>query len=265
MRSPLKFLIFTTVGISLLAGFIPELYSWLSLSRMGIERLFLWQLISYIFVERGPISFGFFLTLAFNMYILWMFGSHLIERSHTRLFLILYLGAPILGGLASLAFPHAYLAGSTNGVYAILIAWMLLNQGAQLLLFFTLPFKAQWLILGLLGATLLIDITNGHWAAAVSLAVASIYSYLFTLIVWRQPGPFPLLRRFEKTIFQFLEKKKRHERYNRSKIYDIKSGAPVLDDEQFMDAMLDRISRHGEQSLTSSEKKRMKEISERKK
>ncbi len=265
MRILLKVLILTTLVLSLLGALIPTLYAFLAFSWNGVQHLFLWQFITYLFVEQGPLSFPFFLNLAFNLYLLWIFGSQLMERAHPRLFLTLYLGAGLLGAAAALAVPHPLLSGSTNGVYAILIAWMLLNQGSVLRLFFAFNFASQWLILALVGAALLLDLTNDDWAGALSLAVSCLYAYLFFLITWRQPGPFFFLRRFEKSLFRFLEKKKTHTPYNHSKIYDIKSGEPVLDDDQFMDAMLDRISRHGEESLTPQEKKRMREISKRKK
>lgn len=265
MSFPLNLLIPLTILLSLLAGFFPSLAPWFALSWAGIEHLFLWQLFTYILIERGPISVNFFINLAFNMYILWVFGTQLVERSHARLFLMLYFGAALIGGLAALGMPHPFLAGPANGVYAILVAWMLLNQKSQLLLFFSFRINAQWLVLGLIAATLLIDLAGSYWAGAVGLAASCIYAYFFTLIAFRQPGPFHFLRRFEKRIFQFLERKKKHETYVHSKIYDIKSGEPVLDDDQFMDAMLDRISRHGEESLTPAERKRMKEISKRKK
>lgn len=264
MRTSLKILILLTVGMAVTAGFIPTLYHWLALSRMGIQEWHLWQPITYIFLEQGPLSFHFFLQLAFNMYLLWMFGSSLIERSHTTSFLLLYLGSGVVGGLASLIFPSAVLAGSTNAIFAILVAWMILNPGSQLLLFFTLPFKAQWLILALIGMALLIDLSHAQWAYATALVASSVYGYLFTLIAWRQQSPFPFLAPLERKILRLLEKKK-GEIYRPSKIYDIKSGEPVLDDNAFMDAMLDRISRHGADSLTPAEKKRMKQISERKK
>ena len=241
MRTPLKVLIFLTLGISLIANFLPQLYPWLALSLAGIEHLYLWQLITYIFLERGPISVSFFLQLAFNMYILWMFGSSLIERAHTRLFLFLYFGAALIGGLTALAFPHAVLIGSTNAVFAVLVAWIIVNPGSQLLLFFAIPFKAEWLILALIGFSLFIDISTANWMAAATLIVSCLYGYLFALIVWRQNSPFAFLRRFERKILRMMEKKPR-EPYHHSKIYDIKSGAPVLDDDQFMDAMLDRIA-----------------------
>lgn len=264
MRTPLKILIFLTIGTSLIAGFFPKLYLWLALSWAGIEHFYLWQLITYIFLERGPFSLSFFLQLAFNMYILWMFGASLIERSHARLFLALYFGSTLLAALTALAFPQAVLMGSTNAVFAVLVAWILVNPGSQLLLFFAIPFKAEWLILALLGFSLLIDISSANWVGAATLAISCLYGYLFALIAWRQISPFLFLRPLERKILRLLEKKPK-ETYHHSKIYDIKSGAPILDDDQFMDAMLDRISRHGEDSLTPAEKKRMKEISGKKK
>lgn len=264
MKLILKIIVLGTICLSVFSGLIPTLYGWLIFSTAGIKKLFLWQLITYIFVEKGPISLNFFLNLAFNMYILWIFGAHLLERSSIRHFLTLYFGAALLGSISVLTLPNAFLAGSSNGVYAILIAWMLLNQDAKLLLFFTIPFRALWLVLGLIGATLLINLSISYWAGVISLTIACAYSYFFTLVVWRQPSPFPLLKKMEKKFFRFLERRKHHEPYTHSKIYDIKSGEPILDDDQFMDAMLDRISRHGEGSLTPAERKRMKEISSRK-
>jgi membrane associated rhomboid family serine protease len=265
MRTILKTLIFTTIGISLLGAFVPQIQILLALSWSGISHFFLWQLITHVFVEPGPISLGFFLQLGFNMYILWMFGSILIERAHTRHFLTLYLGAALLTGLTALAFPHPLLAGSTNAVYAILVAWMMLNPNSQLLLFFALPFKAHWLIIGLVGFTLFLDLSAANWLGSATLAVSVLYSYLFSLIVWREQSPFPALYPFERKALRLLERKKKHQPYQHTKIYDIKSGNPVLDDDQFMDAMLDQISRHGEGSLSAAEQKRMKSISERKK
>jgi hypothetical protein len=52
--------------------------------------------------------------------------------------------------------------------------------------------------------------------------------------------------------------------HSTTKIYDFRSGLPKLNDEQFMDAMLARISRYGKDSLSPEETERMKKISEKK-
>lgn len=263
MRTPLKVLIFGTIGISLLGGFVPIVRGLLTLSWVGIDRLYLWQFISYIFVERGPINFNFVIALAFNMYLLWIFGSPLYERAFPKKFFTLYFGATILGGVSAMMFPRFVLAGSSNPVFAVLVAWMMLNPGSQLLLFFTLPFKSYILVLALIGISLFFDITNADWVGAVTLLISCIYGYLFALFVWKEHSPFPFLRTFERKVFQLFEK--RQKRKSHSKIYDIQSGKPISDDDKFMDAMLDRISRHGKDSLTPEEKKRMDEISRKRK
>jgi membrane associated rhomboid family serine protease len=261
----LKILIITTVTVSLLAAYSPELQAYLALTWAGLERLYLWQPLTYLLVEPGPLSFSFLLQLAFNMYLLWMFGTGLIERSHPRRFLLLYLGAGLAAALAALAplyLFHGVLAGTTGAVYAIMVAWMMLNPHSQLLLFFALPIKAHWLIVGVIGLTLFLNITHHDWVSAASLIGGCLYAYLFTLIIWREQGPFAILRPFERNVLRRLERER--EPQPRTKIYDIKSGAPVLDDDAFMDTMLDKISKAGENSLTPQEKQRMHGISERK-
>lgn len=263
MRKSLKILILTTLAFSLLGAFLPEVYAKLSLSWVGIRQFYLWQLVTYVFVEPGPLSLPFFISLAFNLYLLWMFGSPLLERARTPLFLTLYFSSALAGGLVSLAFPNATLGGATNAVYAILVAWMVVNPGSQLLLFFTISFKSHWLIAILLAITFFIDISASLWLAAATLAASSLFAYLFAILVWREQGPFALLRPFERKLLRMLEKKRPP--YQHTKIYDIKSGDPVLDDDQFMDAMLDKISRLGEGALSQGERKRMRAISERRK
>jgi membrane associated rhomboid family serine protease len=262
MRISLKALILLTICTSLLSVIFPSLMPYIALSWTGIKHLYLWQLGTYVFAEKGPISLGFFLQLTFNMYVLWAFGSSLMERSRPLLFFVLYFGAAITAGLISLLFPHSLLTGSITPIYAILIAWMMINPYSQLLLFFAIPFKAHYLIVALLGFSLFLSLSNGDLAGGATLLVSAFFGYLFSLIVWRNFGPFPFLRPFEKALLRFLEKKKKP--YTHSKIYDIKSGTPILSDEQFMDAMLDRISLYGEGHLTPEEKKRMQAISKKK-
>lgn len=263
MRQPIKVLIFLTLAVSLIAAVFPQLQGWLALTLSGFSHFYVWQLITYPFVELTPVSLSWFFQLGFNAYMLWIFGASLLERAGTVRFLALYFGSALVAGLTSLLFPHGILAGSTYPIYALFIAWLILNPQAQFL-FFSFPFKAKWLLLGLIGLTLFTDITTGHLEQAAALVASLLFSYFFTLIAWRTQSFFSFLHPLERRILSFWEKKPSASS-GHSKIYDIKSGAPVLSDEQFMDAMLDRISRHGENSLTPEEKKRMQQISQKKK
>jgi predicted AAA+ superfamily ATPase len=49
--------------------------------------------------------------------------------------------------------------------------------------------------------------------------------------------------------------------YESAKIFDIKTGEAVIGDSEFMDAMLEKISKYGEDALSRKERKRMDMIS----
>lgn len=263
MRLPLRILIFTTIGVSLAASLLPDFQSWLALSRSGIAHFYLWQLLTYPFVESQFFSLSYLIDVGFNMYILWLFGHSLLERCDSKLFLILYFGATLVGGLAGVAASPMQLAGSSGPVYGVMTAWMMLNAHSQLLLFFKIPMKAFWLVFALIFVSLGADVMTGNWVEAASLSASVLFGYLFALIVWKEQGPFTILRPFERKILGLFDKKPKNS--YPSKIYDFQSGDPILNDEQFMDAMLEKISRTGADSLTAEEKARMQQISKKRK
>jgi rhomboid protease GluP len=267
----LKIFLILTGVIGILS---PLLFPWLGLSLAGISKGFYWQFLTYLFVEpTASNNFASLLHLAFNLFLLWTFGGALIQRSHAGMFFALFfsagLVASLLGfGLMQLIHWPGLLAGNSPALYAILIAWCLLNPHAKLLLFFSLPCKATWLLLGLIGANLIIDLTNGLWVPFLSYSSACLYAYLFSLIVWKAESSLPYLKHFERFTLRMAEKIRhlfvKRKGFRHSKIFDFKSGEPILTDDQFMDAMLARIARYGEDALSPKERERMAKISARK-
>ena len=135
----------------------------------------------------------------------------------------------------------------------------------KLLLFFVIPVSVKWLILSFLGFTLLVSLSNTDIPSFFAYLSSSLFSYFFALIIWKTRGPFPILEKFEKKfVFRIKKKKKKKQTFHESKIYDFKTGEPLLDDDDFLDAMLTRIDLYGEEILTKKEKKRMQEISKKK-
>lgn len=262
MHTPLKILLAFTLLISLVALFVPALSEYLLLSSRGIKKLYLWQFFSYPLLEKGPFSFSFVFSLALNLYLLWAFGSSLIERIGDKIFFLLYFSAPLISSLGVFLFPHLFLAGPSVCLFAVLFCWMMLNRYSQLFLFFALPFKSYLLLSSFFAISIGIEILQGDFASALALLLSCLYTYFFTLTLFKSHSPYPLLKSFESKFFRFLEKKKTS-REHKSKIYDIQSGSPISDDDRFMDAMLEKISRHGEESLSEEEKKRMKKISKK--
>ena len=90
--------------------------------------------------------------------------------------------------------------------------------------------KAAWAIGGIIAIDLLIHLSHGAWIQLFANGSGALFGYLYL----KAPT---LLRHKDKF-------------YHPTKIFDFRSGQPVLDDDQFMDAMLARISLYGENSLT---------------
>ena len=157
----LKCLLLATLFLSLV---FPFLGPYLVLSKEGIAHLYLWQFATYLFIH--PFPSGIF-QLALNLYVLWVFGTAIIERIHLKSFCALYFGAGIFAGLlawgAMFLFPPTPLSGSSPALYATLIAWVILNPESELFLFFAIPFKARSLLIVLLGLGLLVHLASSAW------------------------------------------------------------------------------------------------------
>lgn len=262
---PLKILL---LSIFLVSIFSPFIGPYLVLSSSGIHHLYLWQFISYLFVHPFPTSLVY---LIFNLYFLWTLGASLLERLKPPLFFTLYFGSGLAAALSAmipmfLFHSPLFLAGSSSALYALLMSWILLNPDARLLLFFTISLKGYQILFLLIGINLLIDFSRADLVSPFSDLSATAFGYFFTLIACKARSPFSFLQSFANRLFRILENMKttKHKTYIRSKIYDIKSGTPILNDDQFMDAMLARISLYGEENLTQEETKRMQNISNKK-
>ncbi len=253
---------------------IPGPQEWLSLSWWGMDRYLLWQPLTYLFVHpfRGGIGFSYFIGLIFNMYILWVMGSDICQRVNEKSFTRFYLICGVLSGLAALLLmpvigQFAVLAGPTSSIIAILIIWAFLNPEQELLLLFLFPVKAKWLSLGIVGVALLVSMSNFQLVYFFLYLFGAIFGYLYGLIAWGVHSPFSFLYKTELAIIRASQKVRsrlpRKKGSAKSKVINIKTGEPD-DDDAFIDAMLEKISRYGENSLSYSERKRMKKISEKK-
>lgn len=250
-------LIIATCAISIASAFIdPFIGAYgpqflLSLSWAGLAHFFLWQPLSYLFVlpAFSGITLSFFISLLFNMYILWFVGSSLVANFGTKSFLKLYLGSGIIGGLitlfvAALIGQNGFLAGPTASIFAILAAWTMLYPDMELLFFFLFPAKAKWIFAGFVAVIGLISLSQSDFMTLTSMLAGILCGYLFTV---------------KKPASDGVE----------NKIVNIKTGKPVKsdetnDDEAFVDAMLEKIGKQGESSLTARERARMDKISKAK-
>lgn len=254
---------------------------WLSLSWAGMTNYFIWQPFTYAFVQEGTffgITLSYLLSLCFNMYILWIVGTAVLERMTNRGFIFLVTSASILSGLMGLLAmalegSPGYLSGPIPAILALFVVWACLYSENEILLFFVFPVKIKWLLAGVTTAILLISLSHMDGVMLLFYGTGMLVGYLYSVTVlglrtpfsWTHPLDDRLTICYDNSL-KILKKwfKKKDRESNKTKIFDIKSGKPIFnDDEQFIDAMLTKISRHGEKSLNADERRRMREISER--
>lgn len=245
---------------------IPGPEKWLGLSSWGIRQGFLWQLLTYLFVQDTAsqgITVNFIIVLLFNMYVVWVMGSTILEFFSTKAFYTLYFLSAFLAGLLAvgvmfLTGNNQLLTGPIPAVLALLIVWTMLYPETELLLFFVLPVKTKWLTTGILAAIFLMSLSRLDLVSMTFYFVGALTGYFYALFSLDLNGPFPFMHPFERMVKGWIPKGKN------DKIIPITRDSDILDDNLFLDAMLSKIAAKGEQSLTWREKRRLQEISEKK-
>lgn len=149
----LKYLIVVTSAVFVLTFIPAQLFGWsLPFALFGLRpyevthHLFVWQLVTYLFLHGG------FFHILFNLFALWMFGSSLERLWGSRQFLYYFfltgIGAGVFDALLQ---PSAVTTtiGNSGAVYGVLLAFGLLFPERPIFLWFVIPVKAKWFVLGM--------------------------------------------------------------------------------------------------------------------
>lgn len=246
-----------------------------SLSWYGLKSGYLWQPLTYLLVEDGiqGLSFALLITLFFQMYVVWIMGTPLVERVGGYSFALFYFFSGIATGIVTiLAAPafgqYPFLMGPTASIIAIWVVWTMMHPDSELLFFFVVPIKAKWLLAGVFGALLLVNLSQGNITGLIFDLTAGVIGYAYGVIAYGMEGPFSWMLWVDHFLMhlktKLTKKTSVFTQADDSKVIDIHTGKPFLDDEAFVDAMLDKISKKGEYALTWSERRRMRKISEKK-
>lgn len=279
----LKYLIFATcalsIGLPVLDGILGMLFKktgvqlLMSLMWNAWENLYLWQPFSYMFLMQpaGGISIGLLIGLFFRMYLIWIIGGTLVERFGVASFFKLYLGTGVFTALAYLFLAntlglYGVLTGNTAPLLAIFVMWSFMNPDGVIFLFFLFPIRVKWLLAGIVGFTLLTVLSEGSSVQLITVLSGVLCGYLYSTMGWGLHSPFQWtyetdrwLSRFGDTLGQFLNPK------SYAKVFDLNTGKGRNEEEAFVDAMLEKISKSGKESLTLWEKYKLYRISKKKK
>lgn len=213
-----------------------------------------WRLLTHAFChDRGGI-----LHIVFNMLFLWWFGSVLEQMYGSREFLLLYLTAAVIAGLAYLGLTlimgqPGFAIGASGATMAVLMLYAVHFPRRKIYLFLVIPIEIRWLVAFYVIGDLypvLVELGGGQVGDSVAHSAhlgGLAFGYLYHKQNWRLDGLWKRL----------ISKGNRRGRVlpSKSKTSNVRLHQPRDEnlDEQ-VDAILAKISREGEASLTSKER-----------
>lgn len=150
------------------------------------HHLFLWQLVTYMFLHGGLLHIGF------NMLALWMFGTELESlwgtRRFTRFYFITGIGAGICSTLAAWN-SFIPIIGASGAIYGLLAAYGILFPERTILLYFVIPIKAKYfvILMGLLAFWSSVT-ASGSGVAHVAHLGGMLFGWLYLRHGWGDRG-----------------------------------------------------------------------------
>lgn len=222
----------------------------------------LWRLLTYAFMHSPETWMHIF----FNMLFLWWFGSEVEQLYGSKEFLIFYLVAAIAGGMAfqmqALVQGTSMVAvGASGAVTAIMVIYAFHFPHATILLFFFLPVPIWLFVIFQIGQDAFHLL--GHTATSVAVSVhlgGAAFAALYYKGNWRLLGALPGAPSWPRE-----RAKPKLRVYHPEEDLAVPVGPSGDLDEHLdakLDAVLEKLSRAGRESLTESERQILLKASE---
>lgn len=264
--SPTGFKVLPTVVKHLLIINVLMYFAYYVLLKQGIINLNyylgIWSLSTGLFRIWQPLTYmfmhGSFDHLFFNMFSLWMFGSALENYWGSKRFLFYYLVCGIGAGLLNMLVPGAHVSvGASGAVYALLLAFGMMWPNNYIYLYFLVPIRTKWFIIGMIVIELFEGIFRSTDGIAHFAHLGGMLIGFLIILYWKRhggmTGDFSI-----KNWFNSLKNRKKYTRYE--EVYD---KVPRSDEEynyqkaqkeRDIDAILDKVAKSGYESLSKEEK-----------
>ncbi len=228
------------------------IYKFFALNPIG-DGFYIWQLITYMFIHDPK---GIFHIL-FNMLMLWMFGTEVENLWGTKRFLVYYFTSGIGAGIAHLIFAPLFgqigpVVGASGAIYGVMMAFAVMFPDRYIFLYFLIPIPARVFVAVLIAFDLLMGVFGSDGVAHFAHLGGAIVGFAYIKLMY---AGFDLSDMISKVK---LPKLKRRPSKNKYLLVDDE----IITQEQ-VDAILDKISQYGYESLTEREKKILYEASKK--
>ena len=247
----------------------------------------IYQFVTYMFLHGG------FSHIFFNMFALWMFGAVVERVWGPKKFLFYYISCGIGAGLIQeIAQYGSYMAeglaayeyvrigttqmatadylnlwttiGASGAVYAILLAFGMIFPNERLFIIpFPFPIKAKWLVLGYIAIELFFALSGpGDGVAHMAHLGGMLFGFIMIRYWKKHPGSSARFGRsrgqefFDHMKQRFDERKQTSHRQQPEQPQE-RPQKPKRQNQEEIDAILDKIRKSGYDSLTKEEKKKL--------
>jgi membrane associated rhomboid family serine protease len=233
-----------------------SLVYWLSLpGNVTLALAHLWTLLTYMFLHEG------LMHILFNMLWLYWLGKIFTEYVGSKRLVGVYLMGGISGGLlyllTSLVFPlyfyNTFLLGASAGVMAIVIAIAILLPDYMIQLLFFGPVQLKYVALASFVLTSILDISQ-NTGGKISHIGGALFGLVFMLQYKKGNDITQPVVAFLDWLTSLFTRKARIKVSYSKKFSDDEYNVSQKAKQQKIDAILDKISKAGYESLTKQEK-----------
>ena len=179
------------IALVLLQAFQGEIakkiYALSILTPEGIYHGWIWQFLTYGFIDDDPRSF------LFTMASIYFLGSAVQERIGSRAFPGLYLGSMICSGMLGFALSLSgvvglgFALGAGAASNAILMVFYLLNRDTPItLMFIPIPIPVKYIVIGIGAVEGAYFLKNHFMLYYLVLLMGMLSGYLWYKIAWRR-------------------------------------------------------------------------------
>jgi membrane associated rhomboid family serine protease len=227
-----------------------------------------WRLLSYSFLHAG------IWHILFNMLFLWWFGHEMEEMYGSREFLLFYLVSAFLGGVAYYVWALARgvdvpCVGASGAVTAAMVLYAFHFPTRVIYIWFVLPVPIWLFVAFQVAQDLFLFSANVATTTAVTVHLAgAAFAFGYYKLNWRLAPWWDALRRLRLP----TRSRPRLRVYEDTPPRPVRASAsapppaaaPEVDEqlEAKVDAVLEKVARHGRDSLTESEKQLLVKASE---
>jgi len=255
----IKYLLIANIAVFLLQVMSQgTLTDWLSLKGTNIFPDFqLWRLVTYGFCH----SESNIMHIGFNMLVLWMFGRVIEPIYGSKEFLSFYLCGVVISGLCHLGIQLGQddptgVIGASGGVMSVVFLTAMVYPRMTVLLMFVIPIQLRFLAIFYAAVDIwgTLNPEGSRVAHAAHLGGAAFgvaYKYFNWHIV-------SFIGEIKHRLSIFRRKRK-----NKMRIHRPKESKPVKNIDKEVDRILEKIHESGEDSLTESERKTLKDASKK--